>query len=317
MAGSFKILSLDGGGVKGVLESRILQRLEADRAFLHHTDLYAGTSTGGIVALALAAGVSLEDCVALYRDSSKVIFGSRDFLDTASAGVDEFFRANYSQEKLREILVSVFGDRRLPELDTEVLLPCFDLARFKPKFLDRSDDYSCVDAALATSAAPTYLPVHVVRESMTGRATARGSVRALVDGGVFANNPAERAIGFAQAKLGVPIDELVLLSLGAGAPPLAPPEELLTEAVKVLDWGIKQWVVNKPHMLLKVLFDGSVVASHFSSRAALGPCYHRLQPVLPEDVDLADYSKVPLLLSVADAVDLEEALTWIRLHWSD
>lgn len=306
------VLSLDGGGVKGALEARLIQRLQAAGPFLDKVELFAGTSTGGILALALAAGVSVEDCVAIYRDHSATIFADRDWKDWAAGGLDEYMRANYSQAALRGVLEDVFGDLRLPELDREVLLPCFDLARFRPKFLDRSDDWSCVDAALATSAAPTYFPAHVVRESFTGRATSRGSVRALVDGGVFANNPAERAIAFANVKLKVPSEEITLLSIGAGAPPMAPPGELLEEATKALDWGIRQWVVKKPHLLLKVLFDGSVAASHFASRATLGERYHRLQLPLPEDVDLADYRKVPLLIALADAADLSETESWVR-----
>jgi patatin-like phospholipase/acyl hydrolase len=182
---------LDGGGVKGVLEARVIQRLEAAEPFLGKVDLFAGTSTGGILALALAAGVSPADCVALYRDNADAIFSSRGFLDAVTP--DEYVRADYSQEGLRKVLQDVFGNKRLPELDREVLVPCFDLARFRPKFLDLSDDWSLVDAALATSAAPTYFPVHLVRESLTGRATSKGSIRALIDGGVFANNPADRA----------------------------------------------------------------------------------------------------------------------------
>jgi len=310
-----KILSLDGGGVKGVLEARLIQRLQASTHFLDEVELFAGTSTGGILALALAAGVSMEDCVGIYRDYSKVIFSSRDWKDSLSGGLDELVRANFSKSKLRQVLENVFGDMRLPDLEREVLLPSFDVARFRPKFLDRTDDWSCVDAALATSAAPTYLPVHVIREDMKGRATGRGAVRAMIDGGMFANNPSDRAIGFAQAKLGAEIQDVVLFSIGAGAPPNSPPPELMDEKVDSLDWGIKQWVINKPHLLLKVLFDGSVVASHFASRAALGDRYHRLQPVLPEDVDLADYKKVPLLLAVADAVELDEELNWLHANW--
>jgi patatin-like phospholipase/acyl hydrolase len=310
-----RILSLDGGGVKGALEARLIQRLEAASPFLDSVELFAGTSTGGILAMALAAGVSLEDCVGLYRDRSAEIFGDRDWFDSVSSA-DEYVRANYDQATLREILEETFGDRRLPDLEKEVLLPTFDLTRFRPKFLDRSDDWSCVDAALATSAAPTYFPVHVVRENFKGRATSRGAVRALVDGGVFANNPAERAVGFAQSKLDVPLEEISMFSLGAGAPPMQPIEELLTEGKTLLDWGIRQWVVKKPHLLIKVLFDGSVAASHFASRGMLKDRYHRLQPVLPEDVDLADYDQVPMLLSVADTTDIEAELAWLAENWT-
>ncbi len=310
-----RVLSLDGGGVKGVLEARIIERLEAEHPFLHRVEMFAGTSTGGILALALAAGMSPAECVALYRDNASKIFASRGFLDAASGGADEYFRANYGQEGLRKVLEDAFGDRRLPSLDREVLVPTFDISRFRPKLLDRSDDWSLVDAGLATSAAPSYLPVHVVRESLTGRVTTKGSVRAFIDGGVYANNPSACAMDFAEIKLGAHIAEHTLLSLGAGSTPYRPPDDLLAEGVDTLDWGYRQWIVLPPHLLLKVLFDGAVVSAHFSCKGKLKDRYHRIQPPLPEDVDLAAADKVPLLMAVADGIELDETEEWIRSHW--
>ena len=314
-----RILSLDGGGVKGVLEARVLERLEAEAPFLADVDLFAGTSTGGILALALAAGVPVADCVALYRDNAGTIFSPRDMLDRIAGGADEYFRANFAQTGLRDALVDVFGDKRLPELDKEVLVPCFDLMRFRPKFLDRTDDWSCVDAALATSAAPTYLPGHIVHEKHTAsgsRTTKSGAVRCMVDGGVFANNPSSCALDFATYKLRAE-GPIRLLSLGAGSTPYRPPEELLYDESKTLDWGYRQWIVLPPHPLMKVLFDGSVVTAHSSCRWKLGAGYRRIQPVLPEDVDLADASKVPLLIAVADGYELNGAVTWLKEIWAE
>lgn len=311
-----RILSLDGGGVKGVLEARLLERLEAEAPFMADVDLFAGTSTGGILALAFAAGVPLDECVALYRDNARDIFSSRGLLDALTP--DEYVRANYSQEGLRNVLIEVFGDRRLPGLEKEVLLPCFDLMRFRPKFLDRTDDWSLVDAALATSAAPTYFPGHIVHEAHTAegsRITKTGATRCLIDGGVFANNPSDRAISFARAKLGHE-GNITMFSLGAGATPYRPPEELLYHESRTLDWGYRQWIVKKPHPLMKVLFDGSVTAAHYSSKSQLGEGYYRLQVPLPEDVDLAAYDKVPLLLAVADGYELNGAVDWVKAKWA-
>jgi predicted acylesterase/phospholipase RssA len=311
---------MDGGGIKGVLEARVLERLERESPFLANVELFAGTSTGGILALALAAGVDVSDCVSLYEDHGHTIFGERDLIDTLSGGADEYVRADYSQEGLRVALEGVFGDKRLPELKRDVLLPCFDLMRFRPKFLDRTDDWSCVDAALATSAAPTYFPVHLVHEAKTAegsRVTARGAIRAMVDGGVFANNPSDRALGFARSRLGSTAG-VSMLSIGAGSTPYKPPGELLHEAGKVLDWGFRQWIVKNPRPLLKIMFDGSVVAAHFSSKGELDGRYHRIQPALPEDVDLADHEKVPLLLAVADALETDGAIEWLSENgWTD
>ena len=311
-----RILSLDGGGIKGAGEAQLLARLDHETGLLDKVEMFSGTSTGGIIALALAAGVPVEECVALYRDNGAAIFGNRDWKDTVAGALDELIRANFSQKALRELLEEVFGDKRLPDLEREVLIPTFDVARFRPKLLDRSDDWSLVDAALATSAAPTYFPTHVVRESFSGRATARGAVRAFVDGGMYANNPADRAIMFASAKLGEDPADLTVLSIGAGAPPYKPIDELLDERTKNLDWGIKQWVINKPNLLFKILFDGSVEAAHFAAKGMLRDRYHRVNPTLPEDVDLAAYEKIPLILSVADAMDLDPTVEWINTHWS-
>jgi hypothetical protein len=110
--------------------------------------------------------------------------------------------------------------------------------------------------------------------------------------------------------------QLRRLPLAAGATPHRPPEEELFDSdAGVLDWGLRQWIIKEPHLLLKILFDGSVRVSHYATRWQLGPLYHRVQPMLPEDVDLGDASKVPLLLAVADAQDLDDTVAWIGTHW--
>jgi len=301
-----RILSLDGGGVKGALQARILERLESQEPFLANVDLFAGTSIGGIQALALAAGVPIAKLIALFRDKARSIFGSRDLADTLVGGLDEYVRANFGQDHLREALVELFGDLRLPQLKREVMVTTFDLTRFRPMFLDRSDDWSCVDAGLATSAAPTYMPVHLVRSDKVGLA-------ACVDGGVFANNPSERALTFARESGATTI---TMLSIGAGKPPIIPPEEALQEGQKVLDWGFHQWIVKRPHLMLKLWFDGSESLAHYSCHKQLRNDYCRVQPVLGDDVDLAAYDKVPQLLALADVFDTEEVLAWIKLYWS-
>ena len=114
----------------------------------------------------------------------------------------------------------------------------------------------------------------------------------------------------------MPIAPSTLLSLGAGGTPYRPPDDLLESGVDTLDWGYRQWIVLAPHLLLKVLFDGAVVAAHFSCKGKLRDRYHRIQPPLPEDIDLAAAAKVPLLMAVADGIELEEATAWVRIHWS-
>ena len=282
---TIRVVSLDGGGIKGALTARILSRLEAaSPGWLARVDLFAGTSTGGILALALASELSPEACVSLYRDRGPSIFAPRDFMDAIPG--DEYVRADYGSEGLRAALVGIFGSRCLGDLNHDVLIPAFDLKRWQPKFFDREHDANAriVDVALATSAAPTYFPIHA------GKA----------DGGLFANNPSDSALAFLLAK-GAKLSDVRMLSVGTGASPVPAPGS-------DGDWGFRQWIVKDPHYLLSVLFDGSVLASHYRSKVQLSDRYVRVQPMLPERVEMDDPEKVSLLLDVADRVDLAEAM---------
>lgn len=304
-----KIVSLDGGGIKGIMTARILERLEAQvPGWLAKVDLFAGTSTGGILALALASGMTPAQCVELYRDNGAAIFASRGVGDTLTGGADEYFRSNYGQEGIRATLERVFGDRRLKELQRGVLIPAFDIRRWCPKFFDRDHDgeVRVVDVALATSSAPTFFPSHGWAEGK--------DVTCYADGGLYANNPSDSAIAFARAKR-VPINSTSLLSFGTGmcAPPM--PKEM-ADGKTSLDWGYRQWIVHNPHYLLTALFDGSVSASHYRAKLQLDSRYHRVQPALARHVELDQVERIPDLLADADRFDIDEAVAWIKTHWA-
>jgi len=209
------ILSLDGGGIRGALTARVIERLEEEAPFLDRVAHVAGTSIGGINALYLAAGKPAGDMVELFRQHGKTIFKHRDWWDRWSGKLDEFYRANYEQDGLKEILDDVFGDDELGSLQKRVLISAFDLdngpvlqgktRRWKAKFFHNFDTKGndrktkIVDAALATSAAPTYFP----------------SWQGYVDGGIAANNPSMCALAKAM-KTKVALDDVRLLSLGTG-----------------------------------------------------------------------------------------------------
>ena len=161
------ILSLDGGGIRGVLTAQLLARLEQQAPFLEQVDLFAGTSTGGILALGLANGMAPGELVDFYRQDGAKIFGDRDLLDKLAGKADELVRADYGTEPLRKVLEHHFRDKKLGELDKKVLIPTFDLdapekqgvpRQWRPKFLHNyegsSNDgaVSMVDAALRSSA---------------------------------------------------------------------------------------------------------------------------------------------------------------------
>ncbi len=304
-----RIVSLDGGGIKGIMTARILERLEAaSPGWLAKVDLFAGTSTGGILALALAAGMTPAQCVELYRDNGAVIFSSRGAGDAVLGGADEYFRANYGQDGIRATLERVFDGKLLKELQRGVLIPAFDIRRWCPKFFDRDHDGDrrVVDVALATSSAPTFFPAH-------GWADGK-DVSCFADGGLFANNPADSAIAYARSKR-VPLPSTSMLSFGTGASAPPMPSEMGVGQTS-LDWGYRQWLVHDPHYLLTALFDGSVSASHYRAKQQLDSRYHRVQPTLARHVELDQVKAIPDLLADADRFDIDEAAAWIKTHWA-
>jgi patatin-like phospholipase/acyl hydrolase len=299
---AYRILSLDGGGVRGAFTARLVERLQAATGFLDQTDLVAGTSTGGIIALALAAAVPPDEITRLYLDDAERIF-SAPLLRRLQDGA---FFAKYGADALRAAVGSVLHGLTLGDLDAHtVLVPTFDLdseaidapRSWKPKFfhnLDNADGQGdrrqrAVDVALRTSAAPVYFP------------TSGNSV----DGGVVANNPAMAALALASNPdtsqgAGRAIAEIRLLSLGTGmnARWIAGDH----------DWGLLEW----GRTLVDVLVDGTSGVASYECRALLGPRFHRLDPVLREEVPLDGADRVGDLVAWADAERLDATVAWIR-----
>lgn len=306
---TYRILSLDGGGIRGLMTAVILERLEtAVPGWLRKVDLFAGTSTGGIIALGLAKGLTPTDARNLYYNK-----GTKIFFDTLWDDVKDLGRligAEYDNKNLKEELTAVYGNTRLKQLPKRVLIPAFDLDNedldptkrsWKAKFFhnfpgnDSDGEMKMVDVALYTSAAPTYFP------------TADG----FIDGGVAANNPSMAAVAQTQdsrAKIDPrpSLDELVLLSIGTGNP------QHRVEG-KRLDWGISQWAAP----LVNILLDGTVSIPHFQCEQLLGERYFRLFPVLPPDKNYAldDVSKMDDMITIALDTDISGTVDWLKQHW--
>lgn len=295
---AYFILSMDGGGIRGVLTARLIERLQSKRPFLDQVDLFAGTSTGAILALALAQGLSPRDLVALYVEYGDEIFAPRDLGDSLSGPADELVRADYELDALQQILKEHFGSRTLGDLPKRVLVPSFDLdnqarpplaRHWKPKFFHNFDDAdsdraeSMVDVALRSCAAPTYFPSH----------------QGYIDGGVVASNPATCAV--AQAiDAGIPLGDIRLLSIGTGFNPKALRGE-------ELDWGPTQWLMH----IVTLLMDGMPGVADYQCAQLLGDRYHRLDTVLDQVIDLDDVVRTAELLKIADALSIEAASEFI------
>jgi uncharacterized protein len=207
MAERFQILALDGGGYKGMFSAAVLECLEADLGITvrDHFDLIAGTSTGGIIALGLGAGVSPAEITSFYLEHGAEIFPGR-----ISRAARRVFGSKYSPAPLRGALEQVLGERTLGDSGVPLVIPSYDLTNDEvyvfrtphaPR-LRRDHRELMVDVALATSAAPTFLPAHQLR-----------GLR-LIDGGVWANNPTMVAIAEAINTFGRGLDEIAVFSLG-------------------------------------------------------------------------------------------------------
>lgn len=277
---AYRILALDGGGMKGLFTAVLLDRLVARKPdFLERTDLIAGTSTGGILALGLAAGKSPADLAALYRRDGRRIFDDSPFDDLVDLG--RAIGADYDGRGLARVLRREFGGLSLGQLDRRVLIPTFDLdapaegrrpRMWKPKFFhnfpgsDSDRGESVVDVAMRTSAAPTYFP----------------SRDGYIDGGVVANNPSMAALAQAldSRAAGRRLDEIVLLSLGTGTEP-----KYIRGRRK--NWGWGQWA--RP--LISIMISGTMGVADYQCRQLLGDRYRRVDPYLDRGIDLDDTRK--------------------------
>lgn len=244
-----RILAIDGGGVRGAVPASFLANLEAkcNARVVDRFDLIAGTSTGGIIALGLAMGMSASEIVEFYRLLAPKVFGR--------AKARRLFSAKYSSEPLRAELARVFGDRLLGEAATRLLIPAYDSKRqqlhvFKTAHHPRlQTDCSerVVDVALATAAAPSYFPTHSIAFGPT-----------LADGGLWANNPAGAAAVEAMSLLGWQGDEVRVLSLGCGGSPFEIPDD-----AGIINVSIR-WICGRMSTpMIDMLFKGQ-------SNAAIG-----------------------------------------------
>ena len=128
----YKILSFDGGGIRGIVTLTLLQRLEQQvPGFISRADLYAGTSTGGIIALGLAAGKTIPALLDIYLKDGAKIFDDSWLKDIVHLG--DIVGARYDQGNLRKILKDQFGSMRLADLHKRVLVPSFDLDHVDPE----------------------------------------------------------------------------------------------------------------------------------------------------------------------------------------
>ncbi|MEK3954519.1 CBASS cGAMP-activated phospholipase [Psychrobacillus sp. FSL K6-1464] len=193
----YKILSIDGGGIKGLYSAVILAEFEEKYGKLsNHFDLICGTSTGGIIALGIAAGIPAKDIVNFYISEGHKIFPYKSSRQRLWGFIKQaVLSSKYSDTQLKDALKKVFGNMTLSECETNVLIPVSNITTGLPRIIknDHHPDltldnrHSLVEVALSTTAAPTYFPIQSI-------STMPNPEHQFADGGLYANNPALHGI---------------------------------------------------------------------------------------------------------------------------
>jgi uncharacterized protein len=257
-----RILSLDGGGIRGIIPGQILvileEKLKAKTGYENARiadffDLVAGTSTGGILACALLCPdlenpgrprFTAAEVVNLYLERGDDIFNIPFFHKVRTAGgiLDE----KYPTEALEKTMEDYFDQLKLSQLLKPCLISAYDIQRRQAHFFTSHDakmkegwDFYVKDVARATSAAPTYFECADIK-SLTGISYP------LIDGGVYVNNPAICAYAEVHHKFGVTARQMAILSIGTGY------ERKSYKYNQTKDWGMVSWI--KP--LINIMMSG-------------------------------------------------------------
>lgn len=282
----FRVLSIDGGGIRGIIPALVLAEIEARTAkpIASLFDLIAGTSTGGILACALTVPDArpATELVDLYRTQGPVIFRRTLWHRVESA--EGLIDAKHDAHGLETVVANYLGEARLADATTRLLVTSYDMQGREPYFFkswrvagELERDLPMTVAARATSAAPTYF------EPLAVPISGHDKPLALVDGGVFANNPAMCA--YAEARRLMGDEQVTVLSLGTGEHTASIP------AAKAKHWGLVEWA--RP--LIDVVFDGVSDTVDYELRHLLGDGYTRLQRRLEHASDALDDASSPNL----------------------
>ncbi|WP_025027714.1 CBASS cGAMP-activated phospholipase [Caldalkalibacillus mannanilyticus] len=288
-----KVLSIDGGGIRGVFPATILQCIEqrVKEPIHKHFDLLAGTSTGAIIAASLTLEKSMSNVVKMYEIHGKDIFHKQSFL--------ALFQTFYKNKRLKSALRDFFGEIRLGDISIPLVIPTVNISKGKTHvfrsgyFHESPEDHSIYlwEAVLSSCSAPIFFP------------PIRADHRFLaVDGGLWANNPSLLCLTEAMVQFGQTISDIQMLSIGTGE------QEICFPARKAKGWGIQSWLPLQfhPFKLTPKLLD---LALNLSSESISAQCqvlcgskYVRINQELHQEIPFDDVTSVRKLIQMAEKV---------------
>ncbi len=309
----FRILSLAGGGFLGLFTIQTLVNLEEEFGYpiADKFDLIAGTSVGGLIALALAKHIPTCELERVFRLRGKEVFRASFFEGPLGLiGIKRYiFASRFASEKLRHLVAELVGHNAdLSSLKARILIPAFNLSKARPdEFRNsgqgRTSNLPLTDIALATTAAPTYFPIHLVGGEL------------YADGAIHANTPDILAISEAMAEHHVDLKDISMLSIGTTFS-RRPITQLKRRNAGAITWLGKLQLVDR---LLEAQNQGSI----FLSDRFLGERYIRvnkfLEPNLANRLSLARADEFAASILQRAAVDAWHALRtnpkkWLRLQ---
>lgn len=283
-----KILSFDGGGIKGIIPLIIIKNIIKEYPnFLDGVNSLAGTSTGGLIAVMLSYGVPIEKIISLYVDTGKDIFDDNIFDDMKD--MFGLTGAKYNQNNLEKLCKNILGDSNLSQVDKKLLITSFcldnekdsDERSWQPRIFDNFDNKylneKLYELCLRTSAAPCYFP----------------SRDQYYDGGVCANSPAMCILAEAY-KAGYNDDNIKLISFG---------NSKFNKYIKErnADWGVAEVLPN----IIDMLMEGNSQLVHYQCKQMINSNYLRINPITKIEFGLDDYRKIRDMIDFAENVKIK------------
>lgn len=325
---TFNLLCCDGGGIRGIITAMLIADLDKNFNVIARSNGFAGTSTGGLIALALANGVDIGTIQNVYLTDGSTIFTENGWLPAAGsteARAKEllgsgpgFLECEYTSSGLLSVAEGLLGTSTLADASRFVAVNSAQLwngTSWMAQTLSNAADnpfagVAMVDAALATSAAPTYFPPHEI-----------AGFGYFADGGVFANNPTMAAVA-ELCRTGYNPGDILVLSLGTGISASGIPSAAVGNP---LDWGTTKWMWPEtsegvPGMaLMNLMFDATQQAATVQAEQFLGGNIVRGNVTLPAPYPLDDYQDIQQLVDLTNAYiessAWQQVSDWVGANW--
>ena len=232
-----KVISIDGGGIKGIVAIKVLMAIEEEMQELltNNVSLVAGTSTGAIIAASVAKGIPMGVLLDKY-----IAFGEDVFKNSFSRKVSNLFGlrgSKYKKEDLSGLIYKELGTDSIGSVYNDLLIPSYNMTKARPEIFTSKSNIDLGSAVIASASAPTYFKPMIINGSE------------YIDGGIIANNPSMLAYTEIKSKYNSIASDISILSIGCGSSP-----KNYNNASK---WPTYKWI--KPLLDIAVNSDMSIV----------------------------------------------------------